>query len=168
MNKLLQTIWIAIILLAMPMRNFAQQPTQSKLTDYNFHNLGTIEERVFLLHAIQEHELFPIGSAMSKVRLTFSFQRITPVKTQMPTRILTSSLKTCTMIGLPTPTWIRWNAAACLWNGATNLLMMCLSPLMKISTANCAIATTVPVMVPILSVLTTVYINSPLALTQAT
>ena len=36
----------------------AQQPNQTKLTAYNFRNLGTIEERVFLLHSIQENEFF--------------------------------------------------------------------------------------------------------------
>ena len=36
----------------------AQQPNQTKLTDYNFRNLGTIEERVFLLHSIQENDFF--------------------------------------------------------------------------------------------------------------
>ena len=36
----------------------AQQLNQTKLTEYSFHNLGTIEERVFLLHSIQENDYF--------------------------------------------------------------------------------------------------------------
>ena len=58
MNKLTKTIWIALLLLVMPMRQFAQQPSQTKLTDYNFHNLRTIEERVFLLHAIGQSDFY--------------------------------------------------------------------------------------------------------------
>ena len=58
MDKLSKIIWVALLLLVMPLKQFAQQPKQTKLTDYNFHNLGSIEERVFLLHSIQESDIF--------------------------------------------------------------------------------------------------------------
>ena len=57
MNKLTRFFGIALLLLAMPMLHYGQQP-KTKLTDYNFHNLRTIEERVFLLHAIAESEIY--------------------------------------------------------------------------------------------------------------
>ena len=53
---MMKTFAVVLLLLAMPIKQFAQQPRPTKLTDYNFHNLGTIEERVFLLHSIQESE----------------------------------------------------------------------------------------------------------------
>lgn len=56
MSKFTKTILIAMLLAVLPLRLFAQQPNQTKLTDYSYHNLGTIEERVFLLHSIQESE----------------------------------------------------------------------------------------------------------------
>jgi len=58
MSKFTKTILIAMLLAVLPLKQFAQQPRPIKLTDYNFHNLGTIEERVFLLHSIQESEFF--------------------------------------------------------------------------------------------------------------
>lgn len=58
MNRIAKIFWVALLLLVMPLTQYAQQPGQIKLTDYNFHNLPTIEERVFLLHSIQENELF--------------------------------------------------------------------------------------------------------------
>ena len=58
MDKLSKIIWVALLLLAMPSKQFAQQPNRIKLTSYNFHNLITIEERVFLLHSIQESEFY--------------------------------------------------------------------------------------------------------------
>ena len=58
MNRIAKNFWVALLLIVMPLTQFAQQPGQIKLTDYNFHNLPTIEERVFLLHSIQENELF--------------------------------------------------------------------------------------------------------------
>ena len=48
----------ALLLTLIPLRQFGQQPQQTKLTEFNFHNVNTIEERVFILHAIQESDLF--------------------------------------------------------------------------------------------------------------
>ena len=58
MKKIAKIFSVALSLLVMPFTLFAQQPGQIKLTDYNFHNLATIEERVFLLHSIQESEIY--------------------------------------------------------------------------------------------------------------
>lgn len=49
---------LCVLLLSVAGITKAQQPSQTKLTDYNFRNLNTIEERVFLLHSIQENEFF--------------------------------------------------------------------------------------------------------------
>ena len=50
---------LLVLLMMVGMTNLmAQQPNQTKLTEYNFRNLNTIEERVFLLHSIQESEFF--------------------------------------------------------------------------------------------------------------
>ncbi len=42
----------------LPLWSFAQQPVQTKLTEFNYHNVETIEERVFILHSIQESDVF--------------------------------------------------------------------------------------------------------------
>ena len=44
--------------LLFPTLGIAQQPAQTKLTEINIHNVQTIEERVFILHSIQESEYF--------------------------------------------------------------------------------------------------------------
>ena len=41
-----------------PLWGVAQQPVQTKLTEINIHNVPTIEERVFIVHSIQESEFF--------------------------------------------------------------------------------------------------------------
>ena len=41
-----------------PLWGIAQQPIQTKLTEINIHNVPTIEERVFIVHSIQESEFF--------------------------------------------------------------------------------------------------------------
>lgn len=53
MNKLLKVL-VTVLVVLLPMRFSAQPSGCSKLTDFNFHNLRTIEERVFYLHSIQE------------------------------------------------------------------------------------------------------------------
>ena len=58
MNKITRILCVAMMLLVMPLRQFGQQPQQTKLTQYNFHNVESIEERVFILHSIQESDLF--------------------------------------------------------------------------------------------------------------
>ncbi len=53
------SVLLVLLLCTMGMTNvIAQQPNQTKLTEYSFNNLGTIEERVFFLHSIQENDLF--------------------------------------------------------------------------------------------------------------
>ena len=42
----------------LPLWSFAQQPVPTKLTEFNYHNVETIEERVFILHSIQESNVF--------------------------------------------------------------------------------------------------------------
>lgn len=57
MNKPSKIIIVALISL-ISSYNFAQLPGYSKLTDFNFHNINSIEERVFYLHSIQESGLY--------------------------------------------------------------------------------------------------------------
>ena len=57
-KRVLNAALFVLFMVAGMMTVMAQQPNQTKLTEYNFHNLGTIEERVFLLHSIQEHDFF--------------------------------------------------------------------------------------------------------------
>ena len=57
MNKIIRLL-VAMMLLALTSKSFAQLPVQTKLTEINIHNVETIEERVFLLHSIQESEFF--------------------------------------------------------------------------------------------------------------
>ena len=53
------SVLLVLLLSIIGMTNvIAQQPNQTKLTEYSFNNLGTIEERVFFLHSIQENDLF--------------------------------------------------------------------------------------------------------------
>ena len=42
----------------LPLWSIAQQPVSTKLTEINIHNVTSIEERVYLLHSIQESEFF--------------------------------------------------------------------------------------------------------------
>ena len=58
MNKHFKLLLVALAAILIPLRNIAQQPVQTKLTEINIHNVETIEERVFLLHSIQENEFF--------------------------------------------------------------------------------------------------------------
>lgn len=58
MNKHFKLLLVALAAILIPLRSIAQQPVQTKLTEINIHNVETIEERVFLLHSIQENEFF--------------------------------------------------------------------------------------------------------------
>ena len=49
---------VTMLMMLLPMKSFAQQPVQAKLTEINIHNVESIEERVFLLHSIQESDFF--------------------------------------------------------------------------------------------------------------
>ncbi|MCQ2321414.1 MAG: PKD domain-containing protein [Bacteroidales bacterium] len=50
MNRIAKLLLIGFMLLTLPMRFFAQN--QIKITEYNIHNIPTIEERVFIMHSI--------------------------------------------------------------------------------------------------------------------
>ena len=58
MNKHFKLFLAVIVATLIPLRSIAQQPVQTKLTEINIHNLTSIEERVFLIHSIQENEFF--------------------------------------------------------------------------------------------------------------
>ena len=57
MNKY-KLLLVSLAAFLLPLWSIAQQPVQTKLTEINIHNVETIEERVFLLHSIQESEFF--------------------------------------------------------------------------------------------------------------
>ncbi len=58
MNKHFKLFLAIIVTTLIPLRSIAQQPVQTKLTEINIHNVTSIEERVFLIHSIQENEFF--------------------------------------------------------------------------------------------------------------
>ena len=58
MNKYFKLFLAIIVTTLIPLRSIAQQPVQTKLTEINIHNVASIEERVFLMHSIQENEFF--------------------------------------------------------------------------------------------------------------
>ena len=58
MKKSYRLLFVAILLVFIPLRQFGQLPQQTKLTEINIHNVPTIEERVFIVHSIQESEFF--------------------------------------------------------------------------------------------------------------
>ena len=58
MNKYTSFFAAMMLVLLMPVKSFAQQPVPTKLTEINIHNVETIEERVFIMHALQESQLF--------------------------------------------------------------------------------------------------------------
>ena len=58
MKKHTRILLVALLLALIPLRQFGQQPQQTKLTEFNFHNVQSIEERVFILHSIEENEFF--------------------------------------------------------------------------------------------------------------
>ena len=57
MNKY-RLLLASLAALIFPLWGIAQQPALTKLTEINIHNVQTIEERVFILHSIQESEFF--------------------------------------------------------------------------------------------------------------
>lgn len=58
MNKIAKVLIAAIALTFIPMRLLAQHSNLTKVAELNIHNLRTIEERVALLHSIQEDDVF--------------------------------------------------------------------------------------------------------------
>ena len=58
MNKHFKLLLAVLVTTLIPLWGLAQQPVQTKLTEINIHNVQTIEERVFLIHSIQESEFF--------------------------------------------------------------------------------------------------------------
>ena len=58
MNKHFKLLLAVLAAILIPLKSIAQQPVQTKLTEINIHNVETIEERVFLIHSIQENEFF--------------------------------------------------------------------------------------------------------------
>ena len=62
MNKYTRIVLVALFLLAMPMKQWAQQP-QIKVSEFNITNIASIEERVFVIHSIQEQGYFCFKSA---------------------------------------------------------------------------------------------------------
>ena len=57
MNKY-RLLLASLAALLFPLWGIAQQPALTKLTEINIHNVQTIEERVFILHSIQESEFY--------------------------------------------------------------------------------------------------------------
>ena len=58
MNKHFKLLLAVIVTTLIPLRGLTQQSVQTKLTEINIHNVESIEERVFLIHSIQESEFF--------------------------------------------------------------------------------------------------------------
>lgn len=54
MNRLAKTLILAIMLLALPLKQWGQNSRLIKLSEFNVHDIETIEERVFLIHTILE------------------------------------------------------------------------------------------------------------------
>ena len=72
MNKY-RLLLASLAALLFPIWGVAQQPAQTKLTEINIHNVPTIEERVFILHSIQESEYFTYRLSNEDVYLTNYF-----------------------------------------------------------------------------------------------
>ena len=54
MKRFTRAICAALLLLVLPVRVFAQQPRLIKVSEVNISNIVTIEERVFMIHAITD------------------------------------------------------------------------------------------------------------------
>jgi len=54
MNTYTRIALVALFFLVMPMKHWAQQPTQIKVSEFNISSIESIEERVFVIHSIQE------------------------------------------------------------------------------------------------------------------
>ena len=57
-KRVLGAALLVLLMVVGMTKTMAQQPNQTKLTEYNYRTFGTIEERVFLLHSIQESDFF--------------------------------------------------------------------------------------------------------------
>ena len=58
MRRFTRVFCAALLLLVLPMRIFAQQPRLIKVSEVNISNIVTIEERVFMIHAITDKGYF--------------------------------------------------------------------------------------------------------------
>ena len=58
MKRFTRAICAALLLLVLPVRVFAQQPRLIKVSEVNISNIVTIEERVFMIHAITDKGYF--------------------------------------------------------------------------------------------------------------
>lgn len=59
MNRFAKALLIAVVLIAMPMKHWGQTNNrQIKVSEFNIHDIETIEERVFLIHSILEEGYF--------------------------------------------------------------------------------------------------------------
>jgi len=58
MRQFTRVFCAALLLLVLPMRVFAQQPRLIKVSEVNISNIVTIEERVFMIHAITDKGYF--------------------------------------------------------------------------------------------------------------
>ena len=58
MKRLTRILIATMLLLVLPMKHFAQQPTLIKVSEFNISNIATIEERVFMLHSISDKGYF--------------------------------------------------------------------------------------------------------------
>ena len=58
MRRFTRVFCAALLLLVLPMRLFAQQPRLIKVSEVNISHIATIEERVFLIHAITDKGYF--------------------------------------------------------------------------------------------------------------
>ena len=54
MKQFTKTIIVVAMLLVVPMKQWGQERSQIKVSEFGFQNIGTIEERTFLLHSVLE------------------------------------------------------------------------------------------------------------------
>ena len=54
MNKFTKATVLLLLLTTLPLRHFAQQPRLIKVSEFSVSNIPTIEERVFMIHSINE------------------------------------------------------------------------------------------------------------------
>ena len=54
MKRFTKTAILAIMLIIIPLKQWAQQPRQLKVSEFNITNIKTMEERVFVIHSILE------------------------------------------------------------------------------------------------------------------
>ena len=58
MSRFTKTTFIVLLMMAVPLRFWAQQPKQIKVSEISIHDLRTIEERVFVIHTLLEQGYF--------------------------------------------------------------------------------------------------------------